>query len=1145
MRGRKIKTIMIFTIIVSSFFCLITHITTADPNIIYVDDSGGQDYTSIQSAINNANPGDTVYVYNGTYVENIQIDIALNLIGEDKTTTIIDGDWNTGDDDTVTILGDNANISGFTIRNSVYYGIRLDSSNCTITDNIITDSMSGIRIYTSFNTVSNNEIISNNQYSIYLSGGPRDNNISNNNISGSSTGIRLSGTGSEPGNDITNNNIFNIGQIGIMLIGQHNVSIQNNILTNMMTSLHIYDSNYITLKNNICTKGGLFVFNSYHNTIESNSVNGKPIVYLEEESNINVDAGAGQVCLVNCDNVTVIDQNISNVRMGIQLDRTNNCLITQNTIDSVYDAIDFRYSKYNTIIENTVSNNDLGIIMAQGSPGNLIYHNNIISNSDYQGFDETTNYWNDSYPSGGNYWSDYTGTDADGDGIGDTPHSLDYGSSLDYYPLMEPYVDLNNPPDAPENPSPYDGEVLVKITEEQADTNGDGKVSLADCTFIGLHLGEIVSPPGSEPYDVNADGIVTMSDISLVQMFYFNKEVIILAVGVSDPDNDIMDVSFYWDMLGDINDNGEVADAVDLTTILSYVYDGTEFEDWQIFRMDLDDDGDVDQDDVDLMLSASVGDIDVFPGSLIDIKEDVPSGEIALITTDDLELDIEYRWYAIADDEQNKNTSDIFTFEIQSQDTTVKRLEITNPSSVNENEDFLIKIEANSTPVENVKIQFADDIYYTNSNGQAILNAPSVNEDTYYTITATKTGYQSDTSTIKIVDTGSTIIELLAPNGGEICSDIYNIVWRITNPSNNPSIVDIYYKIGDNNWIILAENVDSNSNLYEWNTITVSGGYPYKTKIVLKEDSNSDGSYETILSSDISDSSFGVDNSEDKIGWINGFVTEEINNEIIPVENARVVLIISDDGKVITSKSTLTDETGKYNISSSFGTFKIKVSKQGYISKTKENQTIWPNYETIANFTLVKGDDAIKDTTFLYNENRELIDAKIRQKNVGGEISITYKEDISDFEKFIVIYDSINVNLETIEKGNMSLSIDGNETSGGKTIVLNFDIDFFESENLEIYYDDQLIEMADDIIDILNPNDDGSNPEFLLTMGSNGTQILISIPHFSQHHISISSAAIEKIVEILFDISAFLNYILIGIFIAILYIGPVLYLRKK
>ena len=56
-------------------------------NTIYVDDSGGADYTSIQEAINNAEEGATVYVYMGTYYENIFINKTLSLIGEKRNIT--------------------------------------------------------------------------------------------------------------------------------------------------------------------------------------------------------------------------------------------------------------------------------------------------------------------------------------------------------------------------------------------------------------------------------------------------------------------------------------------------------------------------------------------------------------------------------------------------------------------------------------------------------------------------------------------------------------------------------------------------------------------------------------------------------------------------------------------------------------------------------------------------------------------------------------------------------------------------------------------------------------------------------------------------------------------------------------------------
>ena len=82
------------------------------------------DYPSIQEAINQANEGDTIFVRNGTYYENVVVNKTVSLVGESVSNTVIDGN---GIGDVVQIVEDNVSLSKFTIRNSgsVDFGIHL------------------------------------------------------------------------------------------------------------------------------------------------------------------------------------------------------------------------------------------------------------------------------------------------------------------------------------------------------------------------------------------------------------------------------------------------------------------------------------------------------------------------------------------------------------------------------------------------------------------------------------------------------------------------------------------------------------------------------------------------------------------------------------------------------------------------------------------------------------------------------------------------------------------------------------------------------------------------------------------------------------------------------------------------------------
>jgi nitrous oxidase accessory protein NosD len=78
------------------------------------------------------------------------------------------------------------------------------------------------------------------------------------------------------------------------------------------------------------------------------------------------------------------------------------------------------------------------------SSTNTFFHNTLINNTVrvYRTLGDA-NTWDDGYPSGGNYWGDYEGVDANGDGIGDTPYVID-GSNVDRFPLMAPISVLDD-----------------------------------------------------------------------------------------------------------------------------------------------------------------------------------------------------------------------------------------------------------------------------------------------------------------------------------------------------------------------------------------------------------------------------------------------------------------------------------------------------------------------------------------------------------------------------------------------------------------------------------------------------------------------------------------------------------------------------
>ncbi|EMR74892.1 parallel beta-helix repeat (two copies) [Thermoplasmatales archaeon SCGC AB-540-F20] len=293
----------------------------------------------------------------------------------------------------------NCLISGNTISNS-RYGLFIYSSkqNTIIANNITENGYSGdggIYLYSSCsNTITGNNISSNDNYNLYLSS-CQNNTIVDNNITNigdewqrpSSDGIYLLKSSN---NNITRNTITKIGydwslDSGIYFYKSDNNIIFDNVISNNNQGIYLDLSNNNTILENDFINDSLIVHHSYLNTIVNNMVNGKPLIYLEEKSNMIIDDEVGQVILVNCDNITILNQNISNIEVAISLWHSHCCLISNNNISNNRYGLDLYSSWDNIITGNNIS--DHGAYQKSGvginlnrSSYNIISFNDIVSN---------------------------------------------------------------------------------------------------------------------------------------------------------------------------------------------------------------------------------------------------------------------------------------------------------------------------------------------------------------------------------------------------------------------------------------------------------------------------------------------------------------------------------------------------------------------------------------------------------------------------------------------------------------------------------------------------------------------------------------------------------------------------------------------
>jgi parallel beta-helix repeat protein len=336
------------------------------------------DYPTIQEAVDHAVDGDTIIVRAGVYYENVIVDKQLKIRGEGSSVTFVDGGGE--DKDVFYVISDHVEISGFTIRNSSFpfSGVELAGADfCVLYDNVFRDcGGSGIEL----RKMQGNMVQDNDEIGVELRYSS-NNIISGNNISNNwRGGIELRHSSN---NVISGNNISNNGNGIYLRYSSNNVISGNNIISNKWEGIELEESDNNIITDNFFLEDGLILSSSYQNIVNNNTVNHKPLIYLERRSDMVVDLDAGQVILVDCGNITVQNQNISKTDVGIQLWATDNCIIKSNNISNNLNGIMLCGSIYNTILgNNIISNNEYGIELKAESSRNTISGNNI-SNNDY------------------------------------------------------------------------------------------------------------------------------------------------------------------------------------------------------------------------------------------------------------------------------------------------------------------------------------------------------------------------------------------------------------------------------------------------------------------------------------------------------------------------------------------------------------------------------------------------------------------------------------------------------------------------------------------------------------------------------------------------------------------------------------------
>ena len=386
-------------------------------------------------------------------------------------------------------------ISENSITNSAVCGLLISfSHNNNVYGNNVTDGQYAIETYASHDSMFSYNSAAGNSYGIGISYSTNETLIYNA-MKGNQNNFGVTGDALEDflhsintSNTVDDKTVYylvnqsntQVPQDGgyVALINCTEVAVSNLTLTNNQEGMMLaftQDSQIInnTVSNNL---EGIYLKESSNNTISGNNLTGNSLGIDFEGSSSNsilnntIATGEWGIYVGASSNNNVSWNNVrNNAHIGIEISSSFNNILSENNIEGNDEGFVIVVSSSNILHGNSVEEGSYGFVILgsnenlihgntvqannngsylESSQNNNIYHNNFCNNTDKQVYSvDSANFWDGSYNTGGNYWSDYKGIDekwghehqySGSDGIGDTAYLID-ANNTDRYPLMKPY----------------------------------------------------------------------------------------------------------------------------------------------------------------------------------------------------------------------------------------------------------------------------------------------------------------------------------------------------------------------------------------------------------------------------------------------------------------------------------------------------------------------------------------------------------------------------------------------------------------------------------------------------------------------------------------------------------------------------------